>query len=137
MPIKTLSEGLFKYLVFHVLADAQQLIEEGTLDMKGAVVAVDWYEDKQAGASDIDDTRTIVVSGLPSDVDEEDIQMYFENRRQKGGPVEKVERDEESGTAVVCFQDCEGIISDLFALGLIPMSETDKQLPPLILRGGI
>ena len=78
--------------------------------MKGEVVTVNWYEDKPGHASDIVDTRTIIVSGLPSDVDEEDIQMYFENRRQKGGPVEKVEHDEESGTAVVCFEESEGII---------------------------
>ena len=51
----------------------------------------------------------ICVSGLPSDVDEEFIQMFFESKRNfKGCSVINVEIDEEGTSAIVEFEEPDG-----------------------------
>ena len=82
--------------------DAKNLVEKGTLDVKGAVVEIEWYGVKP------DKARTINVSNLPPGMDNDMIRLYFESSRLKGGPVDHVEHSEESRAANVCFRDAEG-----------------------------
>jgi hypothetical protein len=51
------------------------------------------------------------VTKLPPGTSEEQITLFFENRKKSGGgEVEKVEYDEAAGSAVVWFKDADGIL---------------------------
>lgn len=52
---------------------------------------------------------SILVSGLPEDATHDAILLYFESKRNSGGPVEGVEFVPKSGRAVVVFQDPGGL----------------------------
>ena len=51
---------------------------------------------------------SIVVSGISDNTTRDAIELYFENRRNGGGPVERVELLKD-GRAVVVFQDPKGL----------------------------
>ena len=52
--------------------------------------------------------KSILVTGF-ADVTHDFIELYFESRRNDGGPVKKVHYVPKSGRAVVVFQDTEGL----------------------------
>ena len=54
-------------------------------------------------------STSIVVSGISDDTSHDAIELYFENRRHSGGPVERVEFTPKSGRAVVVFEDPKGL----------------------------
>jgi len=53
------------------------------------------------------------VCGIPADMCEDDLSLFFESRRfcPSGGQVENVDLDFETHTATVTFCNCEGIFS--------------------------
>ena len=67
-----------------------------------------------SGEEKIDDSKTtgrtkVLVTNLPKNVDEEYIEMFFENTRLwKGGDVTGVEYNESKKSAVITFQDSSG-----------------------------
>jgi len=52
--------------------------------------------------------KTIVIVDIPSDLDQEDLELYLTNRRLGGGDVEDIRLDKFTRTAVVMFADSEG-----------------------------
>ena len=52
--------------------------------------------------------KSILVTGF-SDVTHDFIQLYFESRRNGGGPVDKIDYVPKSGRAVVVFQNAIGL----------------------------
>ena len=52
--------------------------------------------------------KSILVTGF-ADVTHDFIELYFESRRNNGGPVKKVDYVPKSGRAVVVFQDTKGL----------------------------
>ncbi|XP_021354328.1 poly [ADP-ribose] polymerase 14-like isoform X2 [Mizuhopecten yessoensis] len=57
---------------------------------------------------DISCVKTILVSKLPDHVKEEDMKKFFESKRKSsGGPVEKIDINQEKQTAIVTFQKAE------------------------------
>ena len=51
-----------------------------------------------------------MVSNIPSGVEQEDLELYFENeRRTGGGQVTDVDYDPKRGTAVIEFKDPESM----------------------------
>ena len=52
--------------------------------------------------------KSILVTGF-ADVTHDFIELYFESRRNHGGPVKKVDYVPKSGRAVVVFQDTKGL----------------------------
>lgn len=56
------------------------------------------------------------VSGIPADVCDEDLSLFFESRRfcPSGGQVENVDLNSETQTATVTFCEPEGISVILF-----------------------
>ena len=53
--------------------------------------------------------KSILVNGLADNTTHDAIRLHFENRRNSGGPVERVQFVPKSGTAVVVFQDPAGL----------------------------
>ncbi|PFX11672.1 Poly [ADP-ribose] polymerase 14, partial [Stylophora pistillata] len=51
--------------------------------------------------------KSILVTGFSENVTHDFIELYFESRRNGGGPVEKVHYRPKSGRAVVVFQDAK------------------------------
>lgn len=52
---------------------------------------------------------TVLVTGLTTDLSEDDLTDYFENvRRSKGGPVSKVDINRERQTCFVTFESPDG-----------------------------
>ena len=52
------------------------------------------------------DQVLVHLAGIPPGTAEDTLIMYLENRRKSGGgPIRKIEYDDVSGTAVVCFED--------------------------------
>ena len=69
---------------------------------------------------DVDDReRTVAVRGLHPSTSKETVELYFENKRSGGGPVDDVTMDAEKGVAYVTFEKTEG--------------ETGNRLLPLLL----
>ena len=96
------------------------MVDNGTMKFKGEEMTIKWYESKLAEDEvDGDDHRRVLVTGLPSNVDEEAIQMFFESKRQDGGPVEDVKYEESEGQAVVTFEESSGELQLLLFLLLI------------------
>ena len=57
-----------------------------------------------------EDTSSVRVQGLPPDVDQEKLSLYFESSRKSGGgTVEDVKLERETGTAFITFQEPQGI----------------------------
>lgn len=52
---------------------------------------------------------SILVSGFSEGTTHDDILLYFESKRNSGGPVERVKFIPKSGGAVVVFQDPRGL----------------------------
>lgn len=63
-----------------------------------------------ASMGEEDGDRTILVSGVSTDVRLEAIQSYFENkRRSNGGPLKgKPKRIQDSGKVIITFEVAEG-----------------------------
>ena len=88
------------------------MVDNGTMRFKGEEMTIKWYECTSAEDEvDGDDHKRVLVTGLPSNFDEEAIQMFFESKRQDGGPVEHVKYEESEGQAVVTFEDSSGEIN--------------------------
>ena len=51
-------------------------------------------------------TRSIVAKGIPVGVNENDLTIHFQRRRNGGGEVESVTMEQ---SAVITFEDPEGI----------------------------
>lgn len=51
----------------------------------------------------------VLVNNLSHNTTHDNIKLYFESRRNGGGPVESVQFLPKSGTAVVVFQDPVGL----------------------------
>ena len=65
--------------------------------------------DEQRDETSDDITCTVAVSGGDAAMDEEMMEIYFENRRKSdGGPITKIEVLQEAGMTLVTFQDAEG-----------------------------
>ena len=64
------------------------------------------------------DSRQVHVSGVPTKMCEVYLQLLFESRRfcPLGGPVEKVDLNLQTRTAVVTFSDAKGIFVMFFIL---------------------
>jgi len=54
-------------------------------------------------------TTSILVSGISDNTTHDAIELYFENARYGGGPVERVDFIPQGGRAVVVFQDAKGL----------------------------
>ena len=54
-------------------------------------------------------SRSIAVSGISDNTTQDAIELYFENQRYGGGPVERVEFIPKGDRAVVVFQDPKGL----------------------------
>ena len=54
-------------------------------------------------------SRSIAVSGISDNTSQDAIELYFENQRYGGGPVERVEFIPKGDRAVVVFQDPKGL----------------------------
>lgn len=51
----------------------------------------------------------LFVTGLKTSTVDDAIKLYFSNKKRNGGgPVEKVERASDRGSAVVYFKNCDG-----------------------------
>ena len=79
--------------------------------MKKATIYLQWYK-----VTDTGDKKTVCVTGLPSGIHKDYIQMFFESARQNGGPVDNVEYESGDETAVVTFEDSEGILNLLVSV---------------------
>jgi len=57
------------------------------------------------------DSRQVCVSGVPADMSEEVILLFFESRKfcPSGGPVENVDLNLQTQTAIITFCDSAGI----------------------------
>ena len=61
--------------------------------------------------TEYDPAVTLAVRNLSPDVDTDDLENYFENRRHSdGGPVAKITCEEESGTTLIEFENAEGML---------------------------
>uniref|UniRef100_A0A4X2K6E0 Macro domain-containing protein n=1 Tax=Vombatus ursinus TaxID=29139 RepID=A0A4X2K6E0_VOMUR len=58
-------------------------------------------------ASPLEVTRTILVEDLPPDVNEYYITLFFENQKNGGGPVTRVQYFPEDNSALIQFDTCE------------------------------
>jgi hypothetical protein len=60
-------------------------------------------------SEELEETTAIRVVNLPPGVSEEQIELFFENRKKSGGgDVDRVEYDEDTNSAVVWFIDASG-----------------------------
>ena len=57
----------------------------------------------------LDESRTIVVLNVPSDVNEDDLEIHFQMTRNGGGDVEKIEFNSDRNLAFVTFDEAEGL----------------------------
>ena len=55
----------------------------------------------------------VLISEIPPDLDEDDLIIYLENKRDGGGDIQKIEFDRGTHTAVAVFEDCKGSL-DIF-----------------------
>ena len=107
----------------HSELDAQRMVDNGTMKFKGEEMTIRWYESKLTEDDvDGDDHRRVLVTGLPSNVDAEAIQMFFESKRQDGGPVEDVKYEISEGQAVITFEESSGELLLLLLLTFILFS---------------
>ena len=54
--------------------------------------------------------KSILVTGFSDDTTYEEIELFFESRRNNGGPVEKVTYVPERHQAIVVFQEVTGVL---------------------------
>ena len=55
------------------------------------------------------EVSAILVTNLPPNVTDQQIELFFENSKKSGGgEVQKVEYDKEARSAIVTFKDVEG-----------------------------
>ena len=66
-------------------------------------------DDAKVSIEQVPVCKSILVTGF-SDVTHDFIQLYFESRRNGGGPVDKVDYVPKSGRAVVVFQNAIGLL---------------------------
>ena len=54
------------------------------------------------------ESRRIKVAGLPPEVDEEMLELQFENKRIGGGPIETLHYDSSKNAAYITYKEPEG-----------------------------
>ena len=55
--------------------------------------------------------RSVLVKGLPPGTTSNDVMIYFQKKKFGGGEVEGVEHfNEKEGTAIVTFEELEGLL---------------------------
>ena len=64
--------------------------------------------DKRDGKNE---TKTILVSGLPEESTESSVHIHFQKKKNGGGEIEKVELVGQ-GKAIVVFEDPQGMLDD-------------------------
>ena len=65
--------------------------------------------DAPVSVEDVSVCKSILVTCISDNTTHDAIELFFESRRNNGGPVEKVDYVEKSGRAVVVFQDEKGL----------------------------
>ena len=55
-----------------------------------------------------DSNRTVYITDVPADVDEEDLELYLTNKRLGGGEIDDLQLDASNRTALVKFAASEG-----------------------------
>ena len=63
--------------------------------------------DNSLSYQDSIEQRTIWVEKLPDDIDQELLEMYFENPKSGGGEIERISMEKE-GSAMIIFKEKEG-----------------------------
>lgn len=59
------------------------------------------------------EVSAILVTNLPPNVTDQQIELFFENSKKSGGgEVQRVEYDKEARSAIVTFKDAEGLFID-------------------------
>ena len=88
------------------------MVSKREVDIDGTRVGVHFHvPTPNSGEDDTHDqnNRTIKVTGLPPDVDDEMLELKFENKRVGGGPIETLNYEQGSGTAYITFKESEGM----------------------------
>lgn len=85
-----------------------------TFQMKGAQVFVEWLQvttNELEEELNEDSTPSIIVTGFPEGTDEEDIRMFFENKRKfEDVEVVDVKFSDDSLSAIITYSSQKGII---------------------------
>jgi len=84
------------------------LLAKHTLKIGGGVVSVEEFVEKTEDDSILD--RQILVTNLPEDIDYDDIELFFENKRKfdKTFP-DSIEFNKDDFTAVLTYNSSEGL----------------------------
>ena len=93
-----------------VLTVAESLLRAGEVTFSGCVMRIVQPSSSTDEHSSAHDPVLVHLAGIPPGTTEDTLSMYLENKRKSGGgPIRKLEYDDVSGTAVVCFEDDTGI----------------------------
>ena len=70
-------------------------------------------ESGESSEEEHEEAGAILVTNLPPNVTDQQIELFFENSKKSGGrEVQKVEYDKEARSAIVTFKDAEGLFTD-------------------------
>lgn len=96
---------------------AQRVLAKGVLTLSGSTLVVTLYVPRPPSPRSVDSTvqstqgpqRTVEVHGLDSEVDEDMLTMFFENKRRSGGgEIEEVELNPVLGVAYLTYVKAQG-----------------------------
>ena len=93
-----------------LVAVAQQVLSRREVKVQGKFVNVqpaEIYESHKAEEPD-PHSKTIQVTNISSDTDEEMLELVFENRRYGGGAIKELKFDRLKGFALITYETSEG-----------------------------
>jgi len=84
------------------------LLAKSPLTMGGRSVSVEEFVDKTEDDSILD--RQILVTNLPDDIDYDDIELFFENKRKFGQTFpDSIEFNNDDSSVVLTYNNSEGL----------------------------
>ncbi|XP_062609393.1 uncharacterized protein LOC134271160, partial [Saccostrea cucullata] len=97
-----------------VVKSVLQRQESSALAMNKQEIEVEEYHPSADRESEEQEVTAVKVTNLPPRTSEDQIELFFENRKKSGGgEVEKVEIDEATNSAIVWFKEVEAVKSVL------------------------
>ena len=105
--------------VCYVLTVAQSLVSKVEMNVEGQCASLSLHEPSDAAftrqdrglSGDAIETNTLKIWGLDKTMNKEILQVVFQSRNLGGGPIENIEHDATSGTALITFMEAEGTLS--------------------------